>query len=167
MTRQRMQQAFLIRAQCLSIPDQAERSKPLVVTRGDTHERHRPRLFGERPGCANLLGYRSSLLHFDSPERTQSAKSWRFPSSRLVPAWREGLFRVPGKRPHRPKWHPAFASPAAQTVPENLASVATALLQQPIPLTLRRAGTSATETPPSCAAGWDVATFLLLFCALT
>src|SRR5258707_7976964 len=63
MTRQRMHQAFLIRAQCLSIPDQAECSEPLIVTCGDTHERHRPWLFGERPGCANLLGYRLSF-HF-------------------------------------------------------------------------------------------------------
>ncbi len=131
------------------------RTPPFLDLRGATRMRQSPWVSLEFP------------LRSDFPGRTQSANSWRFPSSRLVQAWREGLFRAPGKPPRLPKWHRAFASPAAQTVPENLASAATAPLQRPVPLTLRRAGTSAAETPPSRAAGWDVATFLLLFCALT
>src|SRR2546426_9373392 len=67
----------------------------------------------------------------------------RPPRSTLFPY--TTLFRSPP----RPKWHRAFASPATQTVPENPASAATALLQQPVPLTLRRAGTSGAQTPPS------------------
>src|SRR5260370_19605569 len=63
MTCQRVQQAFLIHAQRFSIPEQAERSQPLIVTRGNPHKRYRSRLFRERPACANLLGHRSSF-HF-------------------------------------------------------------------------------------------------------
>src|SRR5258708_28980236 len=106
-------------------------------------------------------------LHSDSPGHTQSANSGPFPSPRLVQAWHEGLSLVPGKRPRFPKWRRAFASPATQTVRENPASAVTAQLQLPSPLTLRRAGTSAARTPPLRAAGWDVASFLPLFCALT
>src|SRR5216683_2983316 len=76
-------------------------------------------------------------------------------------------FLIRAKPPRLPKWHRAFASLAAQTVPKNPANAATALLQRPVPLTLRHAGTSAAQTPSSRAAGWDVATFLLLFSALT
>ncbi len=61
MARQRMQQSLLIRAQCFSIPDQAQRPKPFIVARRDAHKHHCARLFRKRPGCRNLLRYRSGF----------------------------------------------------------------------------------------------------------
>src|SRR5260370_28494179 len=79
----------------------------------------------------------------------------------------EVQFGLGGEAPPRPKWHPAFGAAGVQTVPENPANAGTVPLQRPVPLTLRRAWTSAAQTSPWSAAGWDVATVLLLFCAST